>query len=199
MKPGLPGSFGGYRLARSDIVEASAIGVIGLAAVTASLAAAPGWSGGAGAVLATLMLAITVIDYRRMIIPDELNALAFIAGLAAACVHSDGASIAAILEAIMRAALTFALFFAFRACYQKLRGIEGMGFGDVKLAAVAGVWLDLADLPIALNIAAISALGAALCSRLRGNAVDRRARVPFGTFFAPAIWICWLLAVWRGH
>jgi leader peptidase (prepilin peptidase)/N-methyltransferase len=198
VRPGPPGFFG-YRLARLDIVEASAIGVIGLVAVTASVAAAPGWSGGAGAVLAALMLAIAVIDYRRMIIPDELNALAFIAGLVAAGVHSEGASMAAILEAIIRAGLTFALFFAFRACYQKLRGIEGMGFGDVKLAAVAGVWLDLADLPIAVNIAAISALGAALYTGLRGKVFDRKARLPFGAFFAPAIWICWLLIAWRSE
>ncbi len=197
MRPGPPGSFG-YRLARLDIVEASAIAVIGLAAVTASVAAAPGWSGGAGAVLAALMLAIAVVDYRRMIIPNKLNALAFIAGLAAAGIDSEGASIAAIVQALIRASLTFALFFAFRACYQKLRGLEGMGFGDVKLAAVAGVWLDLADLPIAVNIAAISALGAALYARLRGKVFDRKARLPFGAFFAPAIWICWLLTVWRG-
>jgi hypothetical protein len=41
-----------------------------------SVAVAPGWSGAAGALLAGLMLAIAFIDHRRMIIPDELNALA---------------------------------------------------------------------------------------------------------------------------
>jgi hypothetical protein len=73
-----------HRLARSGAVEASLIGAVGAGAVLASIAAAPEWSGAAGAVLAGLMLAIAVIDHRRMIIPDELNALAFIAGLIAA-------------------------------------------------------------------------------------------------------------------
>jgi prepilin signal peptidase PulO-like enzyme (type II secretory pathway) len=112
VRPGPPGSFG-YRLARLNIVEASAIGVIGLAAVTASVAGAPGWSGGAGAVLAALMLAIAVIDYRQMIIPDELNALAFIDGLAAAGVSSEDASSAAILEPSFARALRSRCFLPF--------------------------------------------------------------------------------------
>ena len=92
----------------------------------------------------------------------------------------------------------FVLFFAFRAGYRTLRGVEGMGLGDVKLAAVAGVWLDWAFLPIVVEIAALSALAAALCARCPGDGFDPKARLPFGAFFAPAIWICWLLTAWRG-
>ena len=73
-----------------------------------------------------------------------------------------------------------------------------MGLGDVKLAAVAGAWLEWVDLPIAVDIAAISALAAALIRRVRGDGFDPQAKLPFGAFFAPAIWICWLLAAWRG-
>jgi leader peptidase (prepilin peptidase) / N-methyltransferase len=183
-----------HRLARSGALEASLIGAAGAGAVLTSIAVAPGWSGAAGALLAGLMLAIAVIDHRRMIIPDELNALAFIAGLVAAGAASTGA----ILQALIRASLMFVLFCAFRAVYRTLRGMEGMGFGDVKLAAVAGVWLDWASLPIAVEIAALSALAAALYARLRGNEFDAKARLPFGAFFAPAIWICWVLTAWRG-
>jgi leader peptidase (prepilin peptidase)/N-methyltransferase len=186
-----------HRLARSGALEASLIGAIGAGAVLASLAVAPGWTGTAGAILAGLMLAIAVVDHRRMIIPDELNALSFIAGMVAAGVGTE-ASTVAILQALARASVMFVLFFGFRAVYRTLRGVEGMGFGDVKLAAVAGMWLDWASLPIAVEIAALSALAAALYTRLRGNEFDAKARLPFGTFFAPAIWIYWLLAAWRG-
>jgi leader peptidase (prepilin peptidase)/N-methyltransferase len=183
-----------HRLARSRALEPSLIGAAGAGAVLTSVAVAPGWSGAAGALLAGLMLAIAFIDHRRMIIPDELNALAFIVGLVAAGAASTGA----ILQALIRASLMFVLFCAFRAVYRTLRGMEGMGFGDVKLAAVAGVWLDWASLPIAVEIAALSALAAALYARLRGNEFDAKARLPFGAFFAPAIWICWVLTAWRG-
>jgi leader peptidase (prepilin peptidase)/N-methyltransferase len=187
----------GHRLARPGALEASLIGAAGAGAVLASIAAAPGWSGAAGAVLAGLMLAIAVIDHRRMIIPDELNALAFVAGLAAAGLGREAAPGAAILQALVRSSLMFVLFFVFRAGYRAVRGRAGMGLGDVKLAAVAGAWLGWADLPIAINIAALSALGAVLYGRLRGHGFDPMARLPFGAFFAPAIWICWLLAAWR--
>jgi leader peptidase (prepilin peptidase)/N-methyltransferase len=187
-----------HRLARSGALDALLIGAVGAGAIWASLAAAPGWSGAAGAILAGLMLAIAIIDHRRMIIPDELNALAFIAGLVVAGAGADAPPAIAILQALVRASLMFALFFGFRAGFRALRGLEGMGFGDVKLAAVAGVWLDWAGLPIVVEIAALSALAAALCARLRGDGFDPKSRLPFGTFFAPAIWICWLLAAWRG-
>jgi len=166
-------------------------------AIAASLGAAPGLMGAAGAVLAALMLAIAIIDHRRMIIPNELNALAFIVGLAAAPLGGDGAPALAIAQALARAASMFAFFFAFRAAYRALRGAEGMGFGDVKLAAVAGVWLDWSFLPTVVEIATLSALAAALIARFRGGGFDLKERLPFGAFLAPAIWICWLLAAWR--
>jgi leader peptidase (prepilin peptidase) / N-methyltransferase len=187
-----------HRFARSGAVDAVLIGAVGAGAVWASLAAAPGWSGAAGAILAGLVLAIAVIDQRRMIIPDELNALALIVGLVAAGIGAEAPPAIAVLHSVVRAILMFALFLGFRAGYRALRGVEGMGLGDVKLAAVAGVWLDWGFLPIVVEIATLSALAAALYARLRGDGFDPRARLPFGAFFAPAIWICWALAAWRG-
>ena len=192
-----PGSLSHHRLTRSGAVDAVLIGAVGAGAVWASVAAAPGWSGAAGAILAGLMLAIAVVDHRRMIIPDELSALAFIAGLVAVGVGAEAAPAIAISHALVRAGLMFALFFGFRAGYRALRGLDGMGLGDVKLAAVAGVWLDWAFLPIVVEIAALSALAAALYARFRGAGFDPKARLPFGAFFAPAIWICWLVVAWR--
>ncbi len=185
-------------IARSTVAEASAIGVIGLCAVSASLFAAPGWPGVAGAALAAVMLAIAVVDRRALIIPDPLNALAFAVGITAAALAAPDEPGGAILRALLRGAVMFGAFLAFRIAYRRFRGFEGMGLGDVKLAAVAGVWLDWIDLPVAVNIAAVSALAVALFGRLRGVDFDPKAKLPFGAYFAPAIWICWLLAARRG-
>ena len=184
------------RLVQSGALEAALIGVVGAGAVWASLASGPGWSGAAGAILAGLMLAIAVVDHRQMIIPDELNALAFIAGLIAAGAGAPHAPLIAVGHALLRAGLMFLFFLGFRAAYRALRGLEGMGFGDVKLAAVAGVWIDWTFLPLVVEIAALSGLAAALYAHLRGDGLDLKGRLPFGAFFAPAIWICWLIA-WR--
>jgi len=185
------------RTARAGVVEASLIGVAGFGAVLASFAAAPGRLGVAGAALAALTLAIAVVDRRRLIIPDELSASAFIVGLAATGLTSEAAPEEAILNALMRAAVMFGAFFAFRLVYRQLRGREGIGLGDVKLAGVAGVWLDWTSLPIAVEIAALCALGFVASRGIRARrAPDPLAKLPFGTFLAPSIWLCWLLARW---
>jgi len=62
--------------------------------------------------------------------------------------------------------------------------------GDVKLAGVAGAWLDWLTIPIAVEIAAVAALAAYV---MRGRSVDPMTRLPFGLFFAPGIWLGWLI------
>jgi leader peptidase (prepilin peptidase) / N-methyltransferase len=85
------------------------------------------------------------------------------------------------------------LFFAFRACYQKLRGIEGLGFGDVKLAAVAGAWLDWFTIVGVIEVAALAALAAYVVWRhVLHRPIAATTPLPFGLFLAPAIWAGWL-------
>lgn len=133
------------------------------------------------------MLTIAAVDRRQQIIPDPLNALAFVGGLVAAGLRAEISPAGAALNALARAALMFSLFFAFRAGYRKMRGLEGMGLGDVKLAAVAGAWLDWSLLPLAIELAAIGALTVVLVGRLRGDRFDAKTRLPFGTYFGPAL------------
>ncbi len=175
--------------------KASAGAMFGLCAVASSLAVASGWLGVAGATLAVIALAIVVIDRRALVIPNELNLSAFLVGLAAAALSTPARPGDAILHALLRAVVMFLAFFTFRAGYRRFRGVEGIGLGDVKLAAVAGVWLDWVNLPVAVDIAAVSALGVALLRR--GGDLNMWAKLPFGAFLAPAIWLCWLLAEWR--
>jgi leader peptidase (prepilin peptidase) / N-methyltransferase len=171
---------------------------LGMCAVAASLIVARGWLGAAGSALAILAVAIAIIDRRTFIIPDPLNLSACLVGLVAAALAAPGEPHVAILHAVLRATVMFLALFGFRAGYRRLRRREGIGLGDVKLAGVAGVWLDWVDLPIAVDIAALAALATVLIRRLRGESLDMRARLPFGAFLAPAIWLCWLLAAWRG-
>ena len=175
------------------IAAAAAIGT-----TAASMYAAPGLAGAMGAGLGVIVLAIAVIDARHFIIPDSLNAAALALGLAQAVILNAQERWTALADASLRAAVLAALFLVLRAGYARLRGWDGIGLGDVKLAAVAGAWLDWAVMPLAIEIAAVSALGAyAIHHLLRGRAMRANARLPFGLFFAPAIWIGWLLqATW---
>jgi len=172
------------------IAYASAAALIG---VVASVALVPDSRGAWGAGLAVLMVAIAAIDARRFIIPDELTAAAVVLGLAYAAVQDPGAWPQAMAWSLLRGAAPAAVFFAVRTGYRQWRGREGIGLGDVKLAAVAGVWLDWPTIPVAVEIAAVAALGAYLVMYVRfPRAVRRTTRMPFGLFLAPAIWLAWI-------
>ena len=168
--------------------------LLGLSAATVSIWAAPGLPGFLGAGLALLMAAIAVIDGRHLIIPNELNAVALALALINAAALAPGALPESLAEALLRGAATFLLFFALRLAYRRLRGREGMGLGDVKLAFVAGVWLGWTLIPLAIEIAAVAALLAYLTWRaLAKRPLKPAVLLPFGLFFAPAIWLAWFI------
>jgi leader peptidase (prepilin peptidase) / N-methyltransferase len=147
-----------------------------------------------GGGLAVLMVAIAVVDARRFIIPDELTVAALALGfLNAAIQDTDMVADALAYAALRGAVLTFA-FLSLRVLYRSVRGREGVGLGDVKLASVAGVWLYWSMVPIAIEIAALAALAVyTLRHFYNGRTVRSTTRLPFGLYFAPAIWVGWLL------
>lgn len=172
----------------------AACAVVGLCTTAVSVLTAPGLPGVLGAGLALVMIAIAVVDARRFLIPNELVLAGLVLGLAAAAVVAQpGRWVANVAGAAGRGLVLALLFLAFRMLYRRLRGREGMGLGDVKLAAVAGVWLGWMAVSLAIDIAALSALAAVLLDVLRGRRFTAATRVPFGLFFAPAIWLAWLL------
>jgi leader peptidase (prepilin peptidase)/N-methyltransferase len=171
-----------------------AAGLLGLAAAGFSIWAVPGTVGILGAGLALLMVAIAVIDARLLIIPNELNAGALALALVHAAALAPDALLASMALAALRGAVTMLLFLALRLGYRRLRGREGLGLGDVKLAFVAGAWLDWIMIPVAIEIAAAGALIAYGAWRaINRQRVDFGARLPFGLFLAPSIWMAWLI------
>jgi leader peptidase (prepilin peptidase)/N-methyltransferase len=170
------------------------IGAVVLAAVVASIAAAPGMNGILGAGLAVTMAAIAVIDARHFIIPNSLNAVALALAFLNAVMQAPDAIMDAVLFAALRGAMLALIFLGIREGYRRLRGRDGLGLGDVKLAGVAGAWLDWLTIPVAVQIAALTALAIYLLRSVIGKQPIRASgRLPFGLFFAPAIWLCWLL------
>jgi leader peptidase (prepilin peptidase) / N-methyltransferase len=176
---------------RGRLFEYGFCAVVTVAAISLSIFVAPDLTGFLGAALGVLMIAIAVVDARYFIIPDVLTAIAFGLGITQAGLAEGWAGVA---DAMLRAAVLALLFFAVRATYQRLRRRQGIGLGDVKLAAVAGAWLSWTMLPFAVEMAALAALSIyGLRWLVVGRAIRRITKVPFGLFLAPAIWICWLL------
>ena len=186
--------FGSPCDAKARALGLCAVALLALVAVAASIKAVPGPAGYLGAVLALLMLAIAIIDARWFIIPDQLSAAGFALGLINAAVIAPQEMWQAAGIAFARGAVLALLFYGLRALYRRLRGRQGIGLGDVKLAAVAGAWLDWLTMPIAIEIAALSALGViGIRYYALGRRLDATLKFPFGLFLAPSIWACWLL------
>jgi leader peptidase (prepilin peptidase) / N-methyltransferase len=166
---------------------------VSLLGIGISFAVSPNLEGAFGAALALLMLAIAVSDARHFLVPNALTAPAFLFGLAAAALFAAEPVVAALTVCLLRALAAALPFLALMVLYQALRGRPGLGMGDVKLAAVAGAWLDWVTIALVIEVAAVAALIAyGVWRYLLHRPVTAATRLPFGLFFAPAIWLGWV-------
>lgn len=167
----------------------------GVSAAAVSLVLLPLPSGAFAAALALLGLFIALVDIERMIIPDLATLAMFVLGLALTFLEAPrGYWLPAVADAVLRAVAIGALLLVLRVSYQRLRGIEGLGLGDVKLAAAAGPWLMWPTLPFAIAVAAVAALVTTVIrAALARQRPQWRQELPFGAFLAPAIWVSFML------
>jgi leader peptidase (prepilin peptidase)/N-methyltransferase len=173
--------------------------VAGLAAVIAavSLILFEPLVGLIGCALGWTMLAIAIADARRFIVPDVLSLPAIPIGVIVAYVLDDGyAATPAALDHCAAAVLGGVAFYGVRYAYQAWRDREGLGLGDVKLAAAAGAWVGLAGLGPVLLLASVLAIFSVLARNIADvRAIRGTMAVPFGVFLAPAIWFVWCAAM----
>jgi len=130
------------------------------------------------AVLVLFLLAIAIIDWEHMIIPDELS----LGGCAIGLVMSFFNPATTVPQSLLGILVGGGLLFGVGYAYHKVRGIEGLGGGDVKLAAMVGAFLGWKGLVICILAGSFagSIYGLALMAGGRGA----KTKVPFGTFLA---------------
>ena len=148
---------------------------------TGSLYAATGlvlW-GDAGEVIlglafVTMLVAVTLTDLERRIIPNKILLVGAIMALAIVAITDPGS----LPERAIAAAAAGGLLFAAALAYPR-----GMGLGDVKLAATMGLFLGRDVAPaILVALFAGSLVGLAMIARY--GAAARKRAIPFGPFLA---------------
>jgi leader peptidase (prepilin peptidase)/N-methyltransferase len=167
---------------------------IAAAGVAASLTLLPLPLGLFAGALAVLAVVIAVVDLDRFVIPDWANAAVLALGVALALMEaeSDG-RLATLADAALRSLVAGGTLYALRFAYERLTGVEGLGLGDVKLAAAGAPWLQWETLPLALQLGALAALLAiAVRAVLRRERPEGRLALPFGAFLAPALWAAFM-------
>jgi leader peptidase (prepilin peptidase) / N-methyltransferase len=139
---------------------------------------------------AALVLLLAKFDLETFQLPDLGNLALAVLGSAWVAMLGDPA--AGLLHAAARAITAAACLSALMWSYTRLRGLEGLGWGDVKLAAAGAIWLDWPYLPLALLIAAAAGiLVVAGRAMLSGTRIAPSDAIPFGAFLAPSIWLVW--------
>ncbi|HWP32615.1 MAG TPA: prepilin peptidase [Solirubrobacterales bacterium] len=127
-----------------------------------------------GLVFVTTLVAITLTDLEQRLIPNKILLVAAVLGVAIAAV-SDPASLP---ERAAAAVAAGGLLFAAALAYPR-----GMGLGDVKLAALMGLFLGR-DVAPALLVALLSGSLVGLAMIARHGAAARKRAIPFGPFLA---------------
>ena len=137
--------------------------------------------------LGAVLLTLAIIDLRHGILPDTLLlTLALLGfGLAWQTPHA-GVNLPA---ALTGAALGGGIFWAVRTLYHWFRGVEGLGFGDVKLTAVGGLWLGWEGLPFMVLIATLSTLAWLGLRAVAGRRTARHDPIPLGPGLAVALYL----------
>jgi leader peptidase (prepilin peptidase)/N-methyltransferase len=164
-------------------IELAALGIALWAAAVTS-----GWVFWASCGLGWTLLALALIDWRTLVLPDALTLPLLAAGLVVAWLIEPHI----LVEHVFGAGLGFALFASIARVYAGLRGREGLGLGDAKLLAAAGAWVSWSGLPSVVLLAALTALGATLAGVLGGKVAARDRPIAFGPFLALGTWLVWL-------
>ncbi|ACO04637.1 MAG TPA: prepilin peptidase [Persephonella sp.] len=129
----------------------------------------------------SLMIVITFIDIDFRIIPDQLNLAGFLSGIIYTYFRNDFSMIDAFTGALTGAGILFGIAYF----YLKVRGIEGLGMGDVKLMAFVGSYLGwfgaLFTIFVGSFIGAVVGIIGAYISRSEDKG---KFEIPFGPFLA---------------
>ena len=113
--------------------------------------------------LAICIITLIVTDLEHYMIPDTVQIGIFLLGIAYVFNQElplDDRLMNALILGGLGAALHYGYFF--------LMGRHGLGFGDVKLLAAMGVWMELAAVPVFLLLAGVLGIVSALIWRAAG-------------------------------
>jgi leader peptidase (prepilin peptidase)/N-methyltransferase len=129
---------------------------------------------------ACAMLVLFFIDLEHQILPNVITLPGVIAGLIASIFVPPG-----FMSSLLGALLGGGVLWAIAEVYVRLRGIEGMGMGDVKMLGMIGAFLGAPLMALTLVLASFAGAvtGVALMTTGRG---DWQRKLPFGTFLAAA-------------
>jgi leader peptidase (prepilin peptidase)/N-methyltransferase len=126
-----------------------------------------------------LLICLAAIDLRHMILPDEITLAGAILFLLYGLINPNLTFLDCFLSAVI-SALIFLIIYFF---YLKVRKIEGLGFGDIKMMLFLGAFLGHRKLVLAIFMASFSGLLVGLFFIIFRKK-NLRMALPFGSFLS---------------
>jgi Type II secretory pathway, prepilin signal peptidase PulO and related peptidases len=158
-----------------------------LMSLTVALYYPPGWAIVGALILTWVLLALTFIDFDKLLLPDQLTLPLLWLGLLLNLSHQFVSLNDAVIGAMAGYMVLWSLYWSFKL----LTGKEGMGYGDFKLLAALGAWLGWQSLPLILILSScVGAVLGILLIVLKQHPQDKP--IPFGPYLAIAGWIALL-------
>lgn len=137
--------------------------------------------------LTALLLICIIIDSRHQLLPDALTYTLIWSGLVSGYL---GLSALTVSESLLGIIVGFLLLWLPARCFKLIKGIHGLGHGDIKLMAGLGAWLGASILPAVLFWASLCGL---IYWRFKHHySVGRHRSIAFGPFLASAGWLALL-------
>lgn len=137
---------------------------------------------------AWMLIVLFFTDWDHHLLPDAITLTGFVAGIAAAAFNpflpGDGGW-GRTWASLLGAALGSGILWSIGAVWKRLRGVDAMGLGDVKMMAMVGAFTGPAG--VLFTLFAASIVGAAVgVARIPFRGGSLRDELPFGCFLAPA-------------
>lgn len=135
-----------------------------------------------------VLVAVIFIDLEFRIIPDRFSLGSWAIALFAAVFWGQPDW----MSSMIGSALGFGLFFLLAWAYEKIKGIEGLGFGDVKMMGWLGAWLGFQSVPFIILSASMTGIFAGLIM-MRKSKEGLKTALPFGPFLAISAYVAWIV------
>lgn len=132
-------------------------------------------------IFANFLLILFFIDLENYILPDQLTLSLLWLGL----LFNTTQLFTTATNAIFGAACGYIFLWTVGFLFKKIRGTEGIGYGDYKLLAALGAWMGWQALPFILLLSSL--LGVIVAVFLLSiKKIHRQTPLPFGSFLAIA-------------
>ncbi len=127
-----------------------------------------------------LLLMLSIIDFQHLILPDKLTYLGLVAGI----LFSYPSESITLKEAVFASFIGALGFFTVRWIYERMKNIEGLGLGDVKLMAMIGSFVGIEGIVATTIFGSVLGIVYSLIYMLKTGTFSRKLLIPFGPFLS---------------